>query len=161
MSVDKGDVLVIPAPSDKTKNDSNKITIHWRQQFRQRDDDYYLLIAKNKTQGDCQVPIYIQSDWYNEQGFNSASGMRKIDSDNHALTIDNRHQYAGKPECRFVVWHDKEKKPYSDRFLQSSSLKQDTDLVKQVFQLLGFGLSGIELAGEWAQDSIGTNLETF
>ncbi|KAG8916278.1 hypothetical protein FRC01_003258 [Tulasnella sp. 417] len=161
MSVNKGDVLVIPAPSDKTKNDSSKIKIHWRQQFRQRYGDYYLLVAKNKTQGDSQVPIYIQSDLYNEQDFNSTSGTRKIDADHYELTIDDRHQYAGKPEGRFVVWHDKEREPFSDNFLQSSLVKQDTGLVKQLFQLLGLGLSAIEVIGEMAQSSIGTYLETF
>ncbi|KAG8920596.1 hypothetical protein FRC01_000678 [Tulasnella sp. 417] len=138
MPVHKGDVLVIPAPTDSHKTAGNKVSIHWQQSFRQRDADYYLLVAKNKpkaTHPDLsnsyyvgnEVPFYIQSDWYNEQGFNSASGMKKIDNDNYELTIDNRHQYAGGDKAQFIVWHDKERKPFADRFLQTGLLKQGTD----------------------------------
>lgn len=48
--VNKGDVLIIPAPNDKNKNDDKKMKIHWQQSWRQRDGDYYVLVAKNKSQ---------------------------------------------------------------------------------------------------------------
>ncbi|KAG9024678.1 hypothetical protein FS837_005242, partial [Tulasnella sp. UAMH 9824] len=113
MGVNNGDVLVIPAPNDKHKNDDNKLTIHWSQRLRENRADYYVLIAKNKSQGYAEVPFFIQSEWYNEQGFNSAYNMRRIDDDNYELTMDDRHQYAGEGNARFVVWHDKDRKPYA------------------------------------------------
>ncbi|KAG8916276.1 hypothetical protein FRC01_003256 [Tulasnella sp. 417] len=165
MPVNKGDVLIIPAPNGQNKTDSNKTTIHWQQMWKDREGDYYLLLAKNKSQGYCQVPFYIQAEWYNEEGFNSARSMRKGDNDTYELTIDSRHQYAGKPEARFVVWHDKERKPYADRFLQSSLLKQGTDLVKEVYGLLGLSWTPAaklyEATGELGQRLWGDALQTF
>lgn len=49
--VRKGDVLIIPAPSEENK-DGNKMTIHWQQSWRQRDGDYYALKALNKSQSE-------------------------------------------------------------------------------------------------------------
>ncbi|KAG8916277.1 hypothetical protein FRC01_003257 [Tulasnella sp. 417] len=165
MPVNKGDVLIIPAPNGKYKTDEHKTTIRWQQMFRQREGDYYLLVAKNKSQGYCQVPFYIQAEWYNEQGFNSAYGMSKLGNDSYELTIDNRHQYAGEPAARFVVWHDQDREPYADRFLQSSLLKQGTDMVKEVYGLLGLSWTPAaklyEAGGELSQSFIGTSLKTF
>ncbi|KAG8927610.1 hypothetical protein FRC01_007185 [Tulasnella sp. 417] len=164
MPVNSGDVLIIPAPNGKYKADENKMTIHWKQTLRQREGDYYLLVAKNKTQGYCQVPFYIQAEWYNEETL-SAWGMRKLDNDSYELTISGLYQYAGEPEARFVVLHDKARKPYADRFLQSSLLKQGTDLVKEVYGLLGLSWTPAaklyELTGELGQSFIGTSLKTF
>ncbi|KAG8920597.1 hypothetical protein FRC01_000679 [Tulasnella sp. 417] len=164
MSVNKGDVLIIPAPNGKYK--ANKTTIHWQQMFREREGDYNVMTAKNKTQvQDCRVLLFIQSEWYNEQGFNSTSGMRKLDNDFYELTIDSRHQYASKRDARFVVWHDKDRKPYADRFFKSSLLRQGTDLVKDVYALLGLSWTPAaklyETTGELGQAFIGTSLEDF
>ncbi|KIO31756.1 hypothetical protein M407DRAFT_4870 [Tulasnella calospora MUT 4182] len=155
MCVHKGDVLVIPAPNDKHKNDTNKTTIHWQQMWRQREGDYYLLIAKNKSQGYAEVPFFIQAEWYNEEGFNN----------NYEIIIDDRHQYAGTDEARFVVWHDKDRAPYADRFLQTGILKQGTDLAKQVIGILRLdwnpGANTVVWVGEMSQALIGNYLQTY
>ncbi|KAG9024101.1 hypothetical protein FS837_005472, partial [Tulasnella sp. UAMH 9824] len=133
--VERGDVLVIPAPNDKHKNDANKITIHWKQWFSENSGDYYLLTAKNRNRGDAKTPFYIQAEWYNEPGFNSAYNMRRIDDDNYEITIDDRHQYAGE-DARFIVWHDKDRKPYADRFVQHALVQSSTYAVKTVLDIL-------------------------
>lgn len=33
-------------------------------------------------------------------------------ADNYEMSIDDRHQYVGE-DARFVVWHDKDRKPYA------------------------------------------------
>ncbi|KAG8921735.1 hypothetical protein FRC00_008296 [Tulasnella sp. 408] len=139
MGVNKGDVLIIPAPNNKHKKDENKMTIHWQQMFRQRDGDYYVLVAKNKTQSNAKVPFYIQSEWYNEQGFNTAYNMRRIDDDNYEITIDDRHQYGSTNiwgQNQFIVWHDKDRKPYADRFLEKGFFTSGTQTAADVFRVL-------------------------
>ncbi|KIO31718.1 hypothetical protein M407DRAFT_124161 [Tulasnella calospora MUT 4182] len=165
MPVNKGDVLVIPAPNDKYRQDENKMTIHWQQTLRQREGDYYLLVAKNKTQGYAEVPFYIQAEWYNQQGFNNAYDMRRIDEDNYEITIDNRHQYAGKERARFVVWHDQERKPYADRFIDTGVLKRGTEIAKKVLSIYGLGGSGtdtvVDSVSKFGQSVMGDYLRTF
>ncbi|KAG8940791.1 hypothetical protein FRC04_005019 [Tulasnella sp. 424] len=134
MGVNKGDVLIIPAPNNNHKNDDNKMTIRWQQSLRSRVGDYYVLVAKNKSQGNAEVPFFIQSEWYNEQGFNTASSMRRVDDDNYELTMDDRHQYG--MEGQFIVWHDKDRKPYAERFLEKGFFANGTKTALRVIRLL-------------------------
>ncbi|KAG9042269.1 hypothetical protein FS837_011089 [Tulasnella sp. UAMH 9824] len=165
MSVQRGDILVIPAPNDNNKNDNNRLDIHWSQSWRSRDGAYYVVIARNKSKDYAEVPFYIQSEWYNEPGFDSAYNMDRVDDDNYEIVIDDRHQYGGADNHRFVVWHDKERKPYADRFVQESLLKKGTDLTKRVFEAMNLGWTPnaamATWAGEFAQKVVGEYLNTF
>ncbi|KAG8927609.1 hypothetical protein FRC01_007184 [Tulasnella sp. 417] len=135
MPANKGDVLVVPAPNDKHKTDGNKITIHWQQRFSQRE-------------GYVEVPFYIQSEWYNEPGFNSAHNMFRIDDDNYEITLDDRHQYPGGSSALFVAWHDKERRPFAEHFIQTSIFKQGANLAKQVFRCLQLNVTPTDQAIE-------------
>lgn len=123
------------------------------------------MIAKNKTRDYTDVPFYIQSEWYNEPGFDSAPGMDRVDDDHYEIIIDSRHQYGGTLNHRFVVWHDQERKPYADRFVQESLLKKGTDLTKRVFEAMNLGWTPNAAMASWAGESLqsvlGDNLKTF
>ncbi|KIO17126.1 hypothetical protein M407DRAFT_12482 [Tulasnella calospora MUT 4182] len=109
MGVNKGDVLVIPAPNNKHKNDDNKMTIHWQQMFRQRDGDYYVLVAKNKS----------------------------------------KHQYGSTNiwgQNQFIVWHDKDRKPYANLEGDVADTIQNTGgAIAQKIEVIGGSFIGIPL----------------
>jgi hypothetical protein len=53
--VQKGNKLLIPALSgDESKH--VRVTVKWQQVFSQREADYYVLTAKNASQGTFHLP---------------------------------------------------------------------------------------------------------
>ncbi|KAI0037617.1 hypothetical protein FA95DRAFT_1614039, partial [Auriscalpium vulgare] len=61
VTVQKGDVLVIPSPAPAAP----RLTITWAQ-LGSHTADYVPLLVQDKDQGNAEVPIFIEIEWYND-----------------------------------------------------------------------------------------------
>ncbi|KAL0567431.1 hypothetical protein V5O48_014557, partial [Marasmius crinis-equi] len=103
--------------------------------FQSRSGDYYALIAKNKSQGNGEVPFFCQTEWFNEErlGKKNADGYYEV-------TIGDKYQYGQKNkdgDNRWVAFHDKGRKPYQHRFVKTLLVKGG-ELAGKIAGLVGF-----------------------
>jgi hypothetical protein len=68
----KGDVLIVPAYSAESERDA--LEISWSQSFRTRTARYYLVNARNQSQGNTNVLMYIQDRHYKDYNSNEFIG---------------------------------------------------------------------------------------
>ncbi|KAI0048639.1 hypothetical protein FA95DRAFT_1026770 [Auriscalpium vulgare] len=156
MSAQKGDVLVIPGPVPAAP----RVTIKWSQ-LGSRTADYVPLVVQNKSQGNADVPIFIEVEWYTEAYL--AGVAHKNESGAYELTIDDKFQYGqknGGGEHRFVVFHDKSRKPYHLRFLDTALASTTPGLAAKVAGALGY-MSAANAVARSADAFIGEYLRTF
>ncbi|KDQ09664.1 hypothetical protein BOTBODRAFT_116919 [Botryobasidium botryosum FD-172 SS1] len=153
MSVDKGDILLIPS----IVGDTNRIHVQWQQSLRDRSGDYYNLEARNKSQGDAKVVFFVQTDWFNDQhlGAKGAHGFYEV-------KIDERFQYGqiSQNNKRWVVLHDKERKPYQYRFVKPL-LEKVAQSGGKAAELIGFPAHDLEKIISQLQKLFGDYLHTF
>ena len=64
MSIDKGDVLTIPAYNQEAEN--NAIELEWQQLRRTRTARYYVIKAHNQSKDNADVLIFIQDRFYKD-----------------------------------------------------------------------------------------------
>ncbi|KAK1220603.1 hypothetical protein PQX77_016626 [Marasmius sp. AFHP31] len=150
--VNKGDVLLVPSTADDGKQ---RLHLEW-QQSGTKSGDYYALIAKNKSQGNGEVPFFCQTEWFNKEnlGQKNAEGYYEV-------TISDRHQYGQKNkqgDNRWVAFHDKSRKPYQHRFVETLFIKGG-DLIGKVAGLLGYPIGSV--AVDTLKGIFGDYLHTF
>ncbi|KAK1235167.1 hypothetical protein PQX77_001616 [Marasmius sp. AFHP31] len=150
--VNKGDVLLVPSTADDAKQ---RLHLEW-QQFGKKSGDYYALIAKNKSQGNGEVPFFCQTEWFNTEnlGQKNAEGYYEV-------KISDKHQYGQKNkqgDDRWVAFHDKSRKPYQHRFLETLYIKGG-DLIGKVAGMLGYPIGSV--AFDAIKNLFGDFLHTF
>ncbi|MCJ1264292.1 hypothetical protein MMC22_004163 [Lobaria immixta] len=117
MAIEKGNTFYVPA--DYLGGDQGrKVTIEWSQMMKSRSEDYYLSKYTNKTSnngGETGI-IFVQASKLAE--FKN----KKIDGDEFTFKIDDSFQYGQKKDGtdRFLVYHDKNNKPYQHRFVENT-----------------------------------------
>ncbi|KAG8844272.1 hypothetical protein FRB96_003208 [Tulasnella sp. 330] len=156
MTLTKGNIVIIPAPTDAYKNE-HRVTIHWQQTFTDRQENYIVLLVKNKSQDGAEVPMFIEEDWYTIAKLDKEA--TKSGADEYEFVINDRVQYGQKNangDGRFAVWHDKGRKPYQAK----------TSVASRVFataqKLVGEGLAAqAKQIQEIGSAYIGDSLKTF
>ncbi|KAG8930983.1 hypothetical protein FRC02_003404 [Tulasnella sp. 418] len=131
-----GDVLLIPDPST-VGTSAKRVTIEWSQGWSTRTAEYYTFFAHNKSKNNAEVLIYVSAEKFTHDHF---SGIATLVGDNYELTIDNKLQYGQKNkigEQRFIVYHDKERKPFQHRFIESAAANQLGNLAVHIAQYFG------------------------
>ncbi|KAK1235206.1 hypothetical protein PQX77_001579 [Marasmius sp. AFHP31] len=139
--VNKGDVLLVPSTIDDAKQ---RLQVEWQQSLTKQSGAYYVLIAKNKSQGNGEVPFFCQTEWFN------AEHLGQINAEGYyEVTIGDKHQYGQKNkqgDNRWVMFHDKSRKMYQHRFTEPFHTKSD-EFAGKVAGLLGYPLGSIAIDG--------------
>ncbi|KAL0063537.1 hypothetical protein AAF712_009536 [Marasmius tenuissimus] len=150
--VNKGDVLLVPSTADEAKQ---RIKLEW-QQSGTRTAEYYALVAKNKSQGNGEVPFFCQVEWFN------ADNLGKKNADGYyEVTISDKHQYGQKNkngDNRWVAFHEKSRGMYQHRFVETIYTKGG-DFVGKVAGLLGYPIGSV--AFDTLKSLFGDYLHTF
>ncbi|KAL0066376.1 hypothetical protein AAF712_006635 [Marasmius tenuissimus] len=137
--VNKGDVLLVPSSADDTKQ---RLHIEWQQSLSKRSGDYYTLVARNKSQGNVEVPFFCQTEWFNAEhlGQKNAEGYYEV-------TMSDKYQYGQKNkngDNRWVAFHDKGRKMYQHRFVESLFVKGG-EVVGKVAGMLGYPIGSVAI----------------
>ncbi|KIP02364.1 hypothetical protein PHLGIDRAFT_37922 [Phlebiopsis gigantea 11061_1 CR5-6] len=162
MPVQKGDVLLIPTSVDAAQ----RVTVKWQQTFSDKTATYYTIVAKNKTQGNAEVVFFVATEWYEGTG-GPAQHLSHVAPKNadglYELTVDDKCQYGQKNkegEMRFVVYHDKGRKPYQHRFIETSFGSLAGNVAAKIAGALGYGGIG-DIAKTLSGNYLGDYLHTF
>ncbi|KAK3402948.1 hypothetical protein B0T20DRAFT_474753 [Sordaria brevicollis] len=146
------------------------ITVKWQQNFVDRQASYYRVDAYNTTTNET-VPFFIAAEFYKSSTASNPNHISKVGTElpgeGYKLKVDDKLQYGQKNsagENRFVVFHDKERKPYQHRFIETAVLstlaKSGEGAAEKV--LGSFGLSGTASSvANLAKAYIGDYLHTF
>ncbi|KAK3390627.1 hypothetical protein B0H63DRAFT_446727 [Podospora didyma] len=146
------------------------ITVKWQQNFVARQSTYYRVDAYN-TATDETVPFFIAAEYYKSSTSSNPNHISKVGTllpgEGYKLKVNDKLQYGQKNaegENRFIVFHDKERKPYQHRFIETAVLsalaKSGEEAAGKV--LTGFGLSGAASAVvDTVKAYVGDYLHTF
>ncbi|ERF69343.1 hypothetical protein EPUS_08816 [Endocarpon pusillum Z07020] len=117
MPVEKNDSITVPL--DKLKNDAI-VPLKWQQIFQDRNSDYYLVNYENKskvTEEEHVGMLFIEKSKVEE--------FKGVVKDGQ-ITVSEKFQY-GQPNKagnkRFLVYHNKDNKPYQHRFVDNMLTK--------------------------------------
>ena len=83
MSINKGDVLTIPAYNQEAENAA--VEFQWSQSLRTRNARYYIVKAHNQSKGNAEVLLYVQDSYYKDFN-NKVSGARQ-EGGTYAITV--------------------------------------------------------------------------
>ncbi|QRV82444.1 hypothetical protein RhiJN_10459 [Ceratobasidium sp. AG-Ba] len=130
--VQSGDVLLIPAQG------LTAVTVEWRQNLSNKKASYHtgMVNVKDKV-GSGQVPIFVQSEWYQDAGHMSRVSTKAGDCYELRIGCEARYgQKNAQGEGRFVVYHDTSRNPFQHRFVKSALLSMATDQVRKFVEEL-------------------------
>jgi len=162
--VNNGDELLIPlyVPGE----DNKPVTVSWSQNLSNRTAQYYALIVDNATSGES-VNFFIAAEYYKSSTVANPNHVTKVgqlvEGEGYKLHVDDRLQYGQKNssgELRFVVFHDKERKPYQHRFIETALGSAGADKASKLAATFGYG-GAVDLASKIGKDFIGDYLHTF
>ncbi|GJE91736.1 hypothetical protein PsYK624_078870 [Phanerochaete sordida] len=162
MPVQNGNVLLIPSNVDN----SSRVTVKWQQMFSDKSADYYTVVAKNKSQGNADVVVFVAAEWYEGAGGTSQHLIHVAPKDVegfYQLTVDDKCQYGQKNkegDMRFVVYHDKGRKPYQHRFVETSLGSLGAGVITKIAGAFGYG-GKADIAKNVASCFVGDYLHTF
>lgn len=157
-------------------------TVTWSQNFSTRTAEYYTLVVDNITTGQ-QCPLFIAAEFYKTSTGSNPKHVSKVGellpSGNHnfsppyslpdnvfegyKLRVDSNIQYGqknAKGELRFLVYHDKDRKPYQHRFLETALGSAAAGKAQEIAKLLGRGDVAVSVA-DLAKNFVGEFLRTF
>ncbi|KAJ3545018.1 hypothetical protein NM208_g2717 [Fusarium decemcellulare] len=112
--VTKGNTIRVPAQSLGGDN-AKKVTVSWKQNFWSRTEDYWICTYTIIGGGTGEGVIFVQA--------NKADEFKaKSSGDDITVIVDDKFQYGQNKELtkRFLVYHDKEHKPYQHRFVENT-----------------------------------------
>ncbi|KAF7973429.1 hypothetical protein HWV62_30745 [Athelia sp. TMB] len=139
-AVSKGDQLLIVFPDQENE----MVHIEWQQDMSTCGADYYHLVADNITTGRQQslfliyktegmisigdvVPVFIAAEFYENRSTRNPKHISRVGAkradEGYEFTIDSNFQYGQKNasgELRFVVYHDKNRKQFQHRFIETA-----------------------------------------
>ncbi|KAJ0122135.1 hypothetical protein J7T55_002647 [Diaporthe amygdali] len=151
MGVEKGDKVFIPADT-LSEAGGRKVAVKWSQSFKDRSEDYYVSKYTNKS-GNGEDLVFVQASKLNELAAKSQGDEK------YTLVIDDAWQYGQQKDGskRFLVYHDKNNKPYQHRFVENF-IKQAGGKAVDVITGLGYPADKIE---DIASRFVGDYLKTF
>ncbi|KAG9119788.1 hypothetical protein FRC07_005024 [Ceratobasidium sp. 392] len=168
--VQSGDVLLVPSEL-KSYSFGNRKTIKWKQNLLERSAEYYSFTVVNASQKGQDVIFFIQKEWWDNDS-TSDDHISKIATRNakgeYEFKIDAKSQY-GQADAtgknRWVVYHDKGRKPFQHRFVKSV-LHSEAESVAQSQAIAGiFGISDVDVGPggilNLAEGIFGDYLHTF
>ncbi|KAK1753655.1 hypothetical protein QBC47DRAFT_430496 [Echria macrotheca] len=130
------------------------IVVKWQQNFVTREATYYCVNAYNTTTNET-LPFFIAAEFYKSATASNPNHISKVGTlvpgEGYKLKVDDKLQYGQKNaqgDNRFIVFHDKDRKPYQHRFIEAAVLstlaKQGEEAADKV--LASFALSGAAAA---------------
>ncbi|KAK4197963.1 hypothetical protein QBC40DRAFT_341586 [Triangularia verruculosa] len=146
------------------------LTVKWQQNFVARQAQYYRVEAYNTTT-DKTVPFFIAAEYYKSSTASNPNHISKIGTllpgEGYKVKVDDKFQFGQKNaqgENRFVVFHDKERKPYQHRFIETAVLstlaKSGEEAANKVLGNFGLGGAAASVA-DAAKAYIGDYLRNF
>ncbi|KAF9041622.1 hypothetical protein BJ165DRAFT_1548456 [Panaeolus papilionaceus] len=162
--VESGNEILIPLFDVEAANKLFHIT--WSQNLATRNADYYLVTADNITTG-TQVPCFIAAEYYKTSTSANPNHINRVGQllpgEGCKLKVNNALQYGQKNaagELRFVVYHDKERKPYQHRFIETAVGSATATKAQELAKSFGYGGIGDQV-GNLAKNFVGDYLHTF
>lgn len=141
-------------------------TVTWSQNLATRTALYYPLTVDNITTGE-QFAFFIAAEFYKSSTSANPNHITRVGQllpgEGYKLQIGSSLQYGQKNtqgDMRFVVYHDKERKPYQHRFIETALGSTAAKQAKAVAEKLGQG----SIAGDisrLAANFVGDFLKTF
>ncbi|KAJ7878046.1 hypothetical protein B0H13DRAFT_2346835 [Mycena leptocephala] len=138
------------------------VHVNWQQNMSQRKADYYALTADNITTGE-QVPFFIAAEYYKSSTKANPNHITKVgelvEGEGYKLKVNDRLQYGQKNaqgELRFIVYHDKERKPYQVDRCWFCDGRQGAEMAKA----FGVGAAGDQIM-DHLKAIVGDYLHTF
>ncbi|KAJ7855655.1 hypothetical protein B0H13DRAFT_1902988 [Mycena leptocephala] len=161
------------------------VHVNWQQNMSQRKADYYALTADNITTGE-QVPFFIAAEYYKSSTKANPGHITKVGElveggelalyltrhpavligcpkEGYKLKVNDRLQYGQKNaqgELRFIVYHDKERKPYQHRFIETAVGSATAGKAAEMAKAFGVGAAGDQIM-DHLKAIVGDNLHTF
>ncbi|KXH50059.1 hypothetical protein CSIM01_07317 [Colletotrichum simmondsii] len=119
--VEKGNKIFISA----SEIDKNKVTVEWQQNFKQRSQEYYTVPFINKSQGDQESVLFIQTNYLDAFKKKHVAGEPEF-----TVVIDTSFQYGQNDEktSRWLAYHDKSMNAFQWRFVASVKSKLGNQL---------------------------------
>lgn len=180
---ENGNELLIPLFNAEDLGKPSTVT--WSQNLSTRTAQYYPLVVDIITTGE-QCSLFIAAEFYKTSTANNPKHVSRVGellpggNDNefsplnrflimfiegYKLRIDSNMQYGQKNiqgELRFLVYHDKERKPYQHRFIEtalgSAAAGKAQEVAKQFLGEAG-GIAGS--VADLAKNFVGDFLRTF
>ncbi|KAK1772239.1 hypothetical protein QBC33DRAFT_564719 [Phialemonium atrogriseum] len=167
--VQKGNEILIPLFDGAALG--QPITVKWQQDFSQRQEGYYQLIADNLATG-TTFPLFIAAEFYKSSTSANPNHISKIaellPGEGYKITVDERFQYGQKNvegENRFLILHDKGRKPYQHRFIEtavaSALARQGEGVADKVCGAFGLPAGSASKVTDTVKCYIGDYLRTF
>ncbi|KAG9121178.1 hypothetical protein FRC07_002980 [Ceratobasidium sp. 392] len=165
--VQSGDVLLVPS-EPKSYNFGNLKTITWVQDLSKRSAEYYIFTVVNTTQRGQDVIFFIQKEWWDSDDLSLWQFDSLVQKGEYEFKIDAKSQYGqadGTGKNRWVVHHDKKRKPYQHRFVKSvlHSAAESAAQAQAIAGIFGINVGGVGLEGilNVAEGIFGDYLHTF
>ncbi|KAJ7862429.1 hypothetical protein B0H13DRAFT_1900078 [Mycena leptocephala] len=130
------------------------VHVNWQQNMSQRKADYYALTADNITTGSFLHRRRVIQEQHEGEPEPHHQGRR---------TRRGRLQYGQKNaqgELRFIVYHDKERKPYQHRFIETAVGSATAGKAAEMAKAFGVGAAGDQIM-DHLKAIVGDNLHTF
>ncbi|KAJ7855347.1 hypothetical protein B0H13DRAFT_2357967 [Mycena leptocephala] len=142
------------------------VHVNWQQNMSQRKADYYALTADNITTGE-QVPFFIAAEYYKSSTKANPSHITKVgelvEGEGYKLKVNDRLQYGQRNpqgELRFIVYHDKERRPYQHRFIETAVGSATAGKAAEMAKAFGVGAAGDQIM-DHLKCIVGDYLHTF
>ncbi|KAJ7878041.1 hypothetical protein B0H13DRAFT_2346830 [Mycena leptocephala] len=139
------------------------VHVNWQQNMSQRKADYYALTADTPP----QVPFFIAAEYYKSSTKANPSHITKVgepvEGEGYKLKVNDRLQYGQKNaqgELRFIVYHDKERKPYQHRFIETAVGSATAGKAAEMAKAFGVGVVGDQIM-DHLKAIVGDYLHTF
>ncbi|KAJ7086989.1 hypothetical protein C8R44DRAFT_752399 [Mycena epipterygia] len=172
-AVESGQEIMIPLFDAESAG--APVHVNWQQNLSQRKADYYALTADNITTGE-QVPFFIAAEYYKSSTKANPSHITKVgelvEGEGYKLKVNDRLQYGQKNaqgELRFIVYHDKERKPYQrretdgehkHRFIETAVGSATAGKAAEMAKAFGVGAAGDQIMDQ-LKAIVGDYLHTF
>ncbi|KAJ7120321.1 hypothetical protein C8R44DRAFT_623619 [Mycena epipterygia] len=164
-AVESGQEIMIPLFDAESAG--APVHVNWQQNLYQRKADYYALTADNITTGLVAVPFFIAAEYYKSSTKANPSHITKVgelvEGEGYKLKVNDRLQYGQKNaqgELRFIVYHDKERKPYQHRFIETAVGSATAGKAAEMAKAFGVGAAGDQIMDQ-LKAIVGDYLHTF
>ncbi|KZT53180.1 hypothetical protein CALCODRAFT_511596 [Calocera cornea HHB12733] len=140
------------------------VRVAWSQSWSSNNKDYKFFMAKTGA-GPVkeEVPLYIASELADDSQLAGLEAVTTDDGACYRIRVDDRFQYGQKNKAgdgRFLVWHDKSRRPYQHRFVDTTIQLKVLGVATSVADYFGYSKLG-DLAGDASKALFGDYLHTF
>ncbi|KAL6712884.1 hypothetical protein ACLMJK_009596 [Lecanora helva] len=154
MSIEKGNTFFVPEEY-LGGSQGKKVTVRWSQMFKDRSEEYWVCKYTNKSANSSEENlIFVQISKLEELK------NKKFDGDKLTFKVDDSFQYGQKKDGtkRFLVYHDKNNKPYQHRFVENTISSLGGKAVDYVSNL---GYADVNKVEDVARHFLGDYLRNF